>query len=247
MRILTQILEPNIDRAMKRIILIILTFLLTACPSNPSIVMPSKSGDTALEKVYVVIHGRHTGIIIPSKLIQQYLPKLGERFNESPNIEFGWGDEGFYQADNETTWLTLKALFWPTESVVHVVAVPHDVKGYFSNSQVEAICLNSGEYSSLLSFISGSFYKTENGKILELKSGQYGDSQFYKGVGDYHLMNTCNNWTAKGLKSAGLDISPTFKLTARSIKKYIVAYNQPLKIKTSRQSTTPLHSVDTCR
>ena len=53
------------------------------------------------------------------------------------------------------------------------------------------------------------------------KNGLYGDSQFYKGVGDYHLMNTCNKWTAKGLESAGMDISPTFKLSAGSVMDYI--------------------------
>ncbi|MGF1760774.1 DUF2459 domain-containing protein, partial [Photobacterium sagamiensis] len=52
--------------------------------------------------------------------------------------------------------------------------------------------------------------------------------QFYKGVGDYHLMNTCNQWTAKGLKSTGMDISPTFKLTAGSVMKYVAANNSAL-------------------
>ncbi|MFB8829603.1 hypothetical protein ACE0DR_10225 [Azotobacter sp. CWF10] len=34
-------------------------------------------------------------------------------------------------------------------------------------------------------------------------------------------MNTCNKWTAKGLRSAGVDIFPAFKLTAGSIMKSI--------------------------
>jgi len=34
-------------------------------------------------------------------------------------------------------------------------------------------------------------------------------------------MNTCNTWTAKGLKSAGLDISTAFKLSAESIMDYL--------------------------
>ena len=34
-------------------------------------------------------------------------------------------------------------------------------------------------------------------------------------------MNTCNRWTAKGLKSIGMDISPTLKLTAGSVMNYL--------------------------
>ena len=66
--------------------------------------------------------------------------------------------------------------------------------------------------------------------MLALKNGIYGNSQFYKGVGDYYLMNTCNKWTAKGLKSIGMDISPIFKLTADSIMTYIKGINQGLKV-----------------
>ena len=77
----------------------------------------------------------------------------------------------------------------------------------------------------LISFIENSFYKQSNGDIVPLKNGIYGDSQFYKGEGDYYLMNTCNKWTAKGLSSAGMDISTTFKLTAGSIMDYLLKQN----------------------
>jgi len=59
------------------------------------------------------------------------------------------------------------------------------------------------------------------GKVKELKNGIYGNSQFYKGVGDYYLMNTCNKWTAKGLRSTGMDISTKFTLTAGSVIGYL--------------------------
>jgi len=49
-------------------------------------------------------------------------------------------------------------------------------------------------------------------------------------------MNTCNKWTAKGLKSAGMDISPTFKLTAESIMDYLEEYRQTLEMDSSEHS-----------
>ncbi len=49
-------------------------------------------------------------------------------------------------------------------------------------------------------------------------------------------MNTCNTWTAKGLKSAGMDISPTFKLTADSIMDYMKEYRQSLTIVSTEHS-----------
>jgi len=214
---------------MKITLLIIILSLFTACSSKPYVVkhteMPAADGQ---EEIYIVSHGWHTGFVVPAKRIQNLLPKLRKRFGDIPYIEFGWGDKDFYQAKEITTGLTLNAILWPTESVIHAVAVPKKADKYFANSIVEILCLSGREYSSLLRFISESFYKDEHGEILELKSGIYGNSQFYKGVGNFYFMNTCNNWTAKGLKSTGMDISPTFKLTADSITDYVKEYKQTL-------------------
>jgi len=201
---------------------VFLLILLSGCSSKPLVVnhLPEYSSKGNNE-VYVVSHGWHTGFVIPSEEIYKSIPVLEKRFKDSPNIEFGWGDKGFYQAKEITTGLTIRAIFWPTESVMHAVAVPKNVRGYFKNSEVSKVRLSEDELESLVQFISGSFYKDNNGQVMTLKNGIYGNSQFYKGVGDYYLMNTCNKWTAKGLKSVGMDISPTFKLTAGSIMSYL--------------------------
>ncbi|MEN8257680.1 MAG: TIGR02117 family protein [Thermodesulfobacteriota bacterium] len=214
---------------MKVNLLIVILSLLTACSSKPyAVKYIEMSAVIEQEEIFIVNHGWHTGIVVPAKRIQNQLPKLRERFGDIPYIEFGWGDKDYYQAKEITSGLTLKAILWPTESVIHAVAVPKKADKYFANSVVEILCLSGREYSSLLRFISNSFYKDEHSEIVELKGGIYGNSQFYKGVGVFYFMNTCNKWTAKGLKSAGMDISPTFKLTADSIMDYVKEYRQAL-------------------
>ena len=75
-------------------------------------------------EVYVVNHGWHTGFVIPASGIHQLIPELKNRFGNAPYIEFGWGDNEFYQAEEITSGITLKAIFLPTDSVVHAVLVP---------------------------------------------------------------------------------------------------------------------------
>ena len=175
----------------------------------------------AENEVYVVNHGWHTGFVLPASDIQQVIPELKNRFGNAPYIEFGWGDNEFYQAEEITSSITLKAIFLPTDSVVHAVAVTRKADKYFKHSEVEKFCLEDPEFKSLVIFISSSFYRDESGNILKLNHGIYGDSQFYKAKGDFHIFNTCNKWTAKGLESAGMNISTTFKLTAGSIMNYL--------------------------
>jgi uncharacterized protein (TIGR02117 family) len=188
-------------------------------------------------EVYVVSHAWHTGFVIPADKLYESIPALRQRFGQRSNIEIGWGDKEFYQAEQITSGLALKAILWPTETVIHAVAIPHNISGYFANSEVEMLCLNDGELSSLVKFISSSFYKNDLGVVKALEKGLYGDSQFYKGAGDYHIMNTCNKWTAKGLKSVGMDITPAFKLSAESIMNYLREVNSA-----STKAAKPDHS-----
>ena len=211
---------------MKYISYLILLSLISACSPGPD-VMNSASDDIAnvYDEIYIVNHGWHTGLIIPAKLIYSQIPELKKRYKDTRFIEFGWGDKEFYQSKEITIGLVVKALLWPTKSVIHTVSVPVKAEKHLSNSHIEKICLNGNEYSTLIRFIKNSFYKNDNKQIIKLEKGIYGDSQFYKGVGDYYLMNTCNKWTAKGLKSAGVDISTFFKLTASSVMNDVIKHN----------------------
>ncbi len=205
-----------------RIVAISVILIITgACSAKPFIVKSATIPVSSAQEVYVVNHGWHTGFVVPADIITKQLPRLHKRFKDVPFIEFGWGDKGFYQAEEITSGLTLQAIFWPTESVIHTVAITESVEKYFPHSQIEVLCLQSRQYSKLIGFIENSFSKNNHGNILPLKSGIYGNSQFYKGTGDYYLMNTCNKWTAKGLSSAEMNISTTFKLTAGSIMDYL--------------------------
>lgn len=207
--------------------LLVFFVLLPACSSAPyTVEHPDEFTGAGHNAVYIVSHGWHTGFVVPAEGILAKLFKLKERFGNVPYVELGWGDKGFYQTEEITSGLSFRAIFWPTESVIHAVAVPERPDKYFSNSEVEKICLSDSELSSLMIFLSNSFYKNNDGEVLELKNGLYGNSQFYKGAGDYYLMNTCNKWTAKGLKSIGMDISPVFKLTAGSVMSYVKDTNQ---------------------
>ncbi|WGZ94405.1 MAG: TIGR02117 family protein [Candidatus Thiothrix putei] len=175
------------------------------------------SGASGTNAVYVVSHGWHTGLIVPAAPLRQALPALQTRFGDAAYYEIGWGDKGFYQATEVTAGLTLQAMFWSSGAVMHVVGIPADPASYFQHSDIKPLCLNPQQLAGLATFISNSFARHASGELTALKAGIYGDSQFYAASGRYHLLNTCNSWTAKGLSSAGLGIAPAFKLTAGSV------------------------------
>jgi len=189
--------------------------IVIACTSPP--VASQEKNKTKQTAIHVTNHGWHTGIVIPSRIIQTHLPQLQQRFVDIHFIEIGWGDRGFYQAKEITVDLSIKAILWPTESIVHAVGFNRHPKKYFSKSQVKTICLDESNYTTLINFLINSFAKNSLGQLIEMSPGIYGDSQFYQGKGSYSLAQTCNKWTAQALQSAAIDISPTFILTADSV------------------------------
>lgn len=206
----------------KRYCVLLSVLLITGCSGLPNVSIPSSEPEeSSFNQVYIVSHGWHTGIVVPAKRMDIYLPQLTERFSHGNWYEIGWGDKGFYQAQEVTTGLTLQAMFWSTGAVMHVVSVPIDPERYFSESDIFSVEITDNQLNSLMAFIADSFNRDEQGEVIRLKRGIYGNSEFYDGVGRYSMFNTCNNWTAKGLKSAGMDISTTFKMTSGSVMDYL--------------------------
>ena len=192
-----------------------------SCATAPHVVKETEIRVPEPSEVFVVRRGWHTGFIVPSGTIQTQLPQLRERYGDTPYLEFGWGDKVYYENDEVNSGQTVRAISWPTETVVQTQAISGRPDENSEDPGIEALCLDSEQYALLIEFIRNSFYRDSDGRIVKTKKGTTGDSQFYQGQGKYYLMNTCNNWTAKGLKTAGMDISLSFKMTAGSVMGYL--------------------------
>lgn len=207
---------------MKAVGLLFVLFAIYGCSGKPYVVEPDATAEgSRTSRLYLVSQGWHVGIAITAEQLNTVIPDLKERFAGAEYYELGWGDEGFYQAGEMTTGVTLQAIVWSQGTVVHVAALPVSPVEYFRGTNVIDTCLNAEQAESLARYLSNSFARDADGNLVELKPGLYGDSQFYEGKGRYHLLNTSNKWAAKALKSAGMDISPTFKLTADSVMEFV--------------------------
>ncbi len=205
------------------ILLILIVLEISACGCESKAVRPNTptSSHATPQSVYVANHGWHTGVIIPARKINREMPVLKERFGDAGYYEFGWGDAKFYQADEISFGLGVRALCWPTDAVLHVVALPTEPQAYFSTSEVAPLFITEQGYDRLREFIRLSFARDSQGNTQATGRGIYGESHFFRAKGRFFLTNTCNKWTAKALKTAGLDIPVTFMFTAESIMKYL--------------------------
>lgn len=201
---------------MRLILLSILALFFTSCGTFKSWQkLPTSKADERV--IYVASLGWHTGIVLPAEALEKKLGFLKRDFDGARYYEIGWGDKGFYEAKTITTSISLRAMFWPSESVLHVVALDREPEKVFPASDLVKLRISSKGLDDLIEKMRGDFKKGFSNKITKTRDGIYGNSGFYKGVGSYFVLYTCNSWTASVLDSAGVPISNFFVLRAPTV------------------------------
>ncbi len=173
--------------------------------------------DEPVRSVFVVSHGWHTGIVFRRQDIPSDIWPENLDFAANDYVEVGWGDEAFYKAPKFKMGTALKAVLWPTPSVLHIAGFNEPVQDYFPKSKIIELKLSQAGFERLCRFIHRSYAKDSADESIPLGRGLYGNSKFYLSREQYHLFKTCNVWTAKALRAAGCPITPFYALTTDNI------------------------------
>lgn len=199
-----------------------LCFALGGCGVDAMVRDNNKAAPEA--SIYVVSHGWHTGIIVESQPTLIAVPELAPLFHDARFIEFGWGDHDFYQAGEISYGLAIKALFLPTDAVLHVVGLPKHPKAYFRSSKVVEIIIPASGLAKMLDYFHKSFKRDRQGRFIRLGRGLYADSFFFRAHGAYYALYTCNSWVMEALTEAGLPESWWPTLTAEGVMDQVKRY-----------------------
>lgn len=194
-------------------LLFCLLLLCSAC-TGPSKAPSFSIGDESLASIYLIDHGKHAGLVVRKADIPAGLWPESRDFPDADYLELGWGDWDYYQADDPGLWMTLKAAFWPTASVLHVVGVKGSVADRFAGYEVIRLELAPDGFAKLVAYIHQSFARNGETKARPIGLGYGLGSRFYPARGKFHLYNTCNGWVARALEAAGYPMGVFRPVTA---------------------------------
>lgn len=163
-------------------------------------------------EIQLVSNGVHVDFVLPvstrvmdweSRFPRASFPAVG---SGPQHILVGWGNREFYL--ETPTWADLKvstalrAVFWPSPTVVHV----QYVRGPFEeDATCRSVRISEAAYGELCAFVEEAFRRDRAGGFQLIPGRGYGPTDnFYEGTGSYHAFNTCNSWTMRGLKRTGV-------------------------------------------
>jgi uncharacterized protein (TIGR02117 family) len=179
--------------------------LLAACAAPHVSPAPTPESSPSVA-IHLVAHEWHTGIAIRRAEIPPGLWPETRDFPRAEYLEVGWGDREFYQKPDPGLWITLRAALLPTPSVLQVVGFPGPVAGYFRGSEVIELALPGDGFERLIRYIHDAHDRGGAPAAAPLGPSLYGEGRFYPARETFHLFRTCNVWTARALRAAGLPI-----------------------------------------
>lgn len=179
--------------------------------------------------IYVASISWHTGVIVPAYSLPDSLWPAGHVYPENAYLEVGWGDGDFFPNEGFNLWYALKAVFWPTPSLLHVNPLPEDLKNYYSGTRVVKIEVNDKALEELVHYLLGEFELDRDGVAIPAEQGLYSDSYFYQGSRSYYFPDNSNVWVARALKRTGFSISPIWYQTTGWVLNKAENFGVPLE------------------
>lgn len=180
------------------LIYIAVSLILSYIPVGTNDPAPNKT-----ESVFLYSNGTHTDLIISKNHVDQRILNGLQQSSSDAYYAFGWGDEDFYI--NTPTWAdlkastALKALFWPSKTLMHVVR--HDQR----SKEWKEVKVSAEQLEILNEELLKGFAKADNYTKVHLPGHTYfGHDEFYRGDGSYTCLHTCNTWLNSALKKADI-------------------------------------------
>lgn len=175
--------------------------------TSPALQIGADQQYEELQSIYLIKQFWHTALVFKVDQIDTtILPEAGF-FSEYSLIDFGWGDEEFYQYPGFDSGLAFRALFYPTPSTLRVEGLWYSKENLVTYSEIVVqLPVNDLQIKKLTQFISEAVYRDDKGNSLLLSYHAGGKIKFFKSPHSYHLFRTCNTWIAEALHFAGFEI-----------------------------------------
>ena len=196
---------------------ILLIVFLTYAFSNPAAEVLLRGEAENVRPVFIVHDAWHAAIVIKQADVPAaVLPELRD-FPSAEYLEFSWGDRDYFPAPDGGFGLALRAAFWSSGSILHVVGFKGALETVYPTAEIIEIPVSEEGFQRLIKFISDTFSRPHPPAPAEARPGLFSNGRFYSAEGKFSLLRTCNTWVAEALNTAGLPINPGYVITAANL------------------------------
>ncbi|MEZ5956636.1 MAG: DUF2459 domain-containing protein [Hyphomonadaceae bacterium] len=158
-------------------------------------------------ELHLYSNGFHSDIGAPASIFPEDHP-LRRMFPDAQSFLIGWGDQAFYYSSGTDLMLGLDALIPPSAAVFHIAYNAGPSSAYLGPNDDTGIAVSQEGARRFVAFVDrflvldgqGNAIRTSDGKVI-------GRSAFLRSRGSFHLLQVCNQWMARALRAAGVNVN----------------------------------------
>ncbi len=176
--------------------------LLGGCAANPS---PDLPPIRAVSWVALADRGWHTDLCVPAAEATGVFAAAASGFPGASVLCVGFGERGYLLARGADPFDAVAAIF-PSRAALLLTALRAPPEAAFGRRHVVRLGIGRAGVAGLRAFLDRAFARAPDGAPARLRAGPYPGSAFYAATGTYDLFSTCNTWSARGLRAAGVPV-----------------------------------------
>jgi uncharacterized protein (TIGR02117 family) len=172
---------------------------------------PARAGDCVQIKVWN--NGYHTDLTFPAAILSPDHP-LRRIDPAARYLLVGWGDEAFFRSNGDDLGLGVRALLPGGAVTMHLIAGGAPIESFYIPESVTPIALSHAGVAALARRLADTLVLDSGGRAQIIAPGHGGRrSWFLKARGEFDLFQVCNQWTARTLRLAGINLNAAFLYT----------------------------------
>src|SRR5690242_3140155 len=146
--------------------------------------------ESSCKSVFIVHGGWHAALVLYAEDISlANVPEIVD-FPQPRFIEFSWGDKDYFPDPDAGPFTAMKAAFWSSGSVLHLVGFTEEVARFYPGVEIVQLQFARQAYDKLLDYLSQTFARRQPALRASSSAGLYPYSQFYPATGQFALWKT---------------------------------------------------------
>lgn len=182
-------------------------FALAACaapdPPMPSPVVGNETGGAPHAFVAVLQRDWHTDVCLRVQDADAWILGLARGFDGAAVLCFGFGERQYVVERRHDSLTMLGALLPSRAAILMTVLRVTPEEAFGAQNVVEAQVADAG-LADLQRYLRESIETDSTGSARRLEDDPYPGILYFAATSTYDALHTCNTWTARALRSAGL-------------------------------------------
>ncbi|QGZ56661.1 DUF2459 domain-containing protein [Paraburkholderia acidiphila] len=202
--------RPTKIAAWQALCAVVLAVMQGACTNMegplPAAIDPVADGPT---RTYVAVVQRdwHTDICLRVVDVDAWVSALAHEFDNPMVLCFGFGERQ-YVVERRHDPLTMIGALMPSQATVLMTVLRAPPEVAFGAQNVVEVPVDDAGLAGVQRYLRASLETDASGAPRRLAEGPYVGSVYFAASGTYDAFHTCNTWTARALRSAGLSDVP---------------------------------------